>query len=48
MKRRSFFRIGLSAVATIAAVSAMTGLGHAEQGIMDDKIILGSGRIKPI
>jgi len=42
MKRRSFFRIGLSAVATIAAVSAMTGLGHAEQGIMDDKIILGS------
>ncbi|WP_288903796.1 ABC transporter substrate-binding protein [uncultured Sneathiella sp.] len=43
MKRRSFLKVSLGAVATIAAVFAGSiGIATADQGIYDDKIVLGS------
>lgn len=42
MKRRNFFRLGLSAAAALATVSTMAGVSQADQGIHDDKIVLGS------
>lgn len=43
MKRRSFLNISLGAVATIATVFiGSAGIALADQGISDDKIVLGS------
>lgn len=43
MKRRSFLNISLGALATIAAAFiGLAGIASADQGISDDKIVLGS------
>ncbi|MFT6557372.1 ABC transporter substrate-binding protein [Sneathiella sp.] len=42
MKRRNFFRLGLSFAAALATATAMTAPAAAQQGISDDKIVLGS------
>ncbi|MCG8491501.1 MAG: ABC transporter substrate-binding protein [Sneathiellales bacterium] len=42
MKRRNLFRLGLSAAAALATVSAFGTAAQAGQGVHDDKIVLGS------
>ncbi len=42
MKRRNFFRLGLTAAAAFATVTTMAGISQADQGIHDKKIVLGS------
>ncbi|MEP3247165.1 MAG: ABC transporter substrate-binding protein [Sneathiella sp.] len=42
MKRRNLFRVGLSAAAAFATVAAFGSAAQADQGIHDDKIVLGS------
>ncbi len=42
MKRRNLFRLGLGAVAAVATAATFTGAAQADQGIHDDKIVLGS------